>query len=150
MADRRPQVGRKENIRILMPRRDDEGMDGNRSYGFVVVPCVRRNFPQRRRLSVRGDATRRDAPRPDRIAPAHTCVYAIVPAHPRPPALPFRIRNRTFPRYLRQDITRSLLRRDGIFKWHAHWPSRRLTSRRIACARLVPSHPVPSRLAFSL
>lgn len=80
VADRRPQVGRKEDIRTLMPRRDDGGVNGDRSYGFVVVPCVRRNFPQRRRLSVRGDATRRDATRRDAPRTAshrHTCTYHV-------------------------------------------------------------------------
>ena len=43
-----------------MPRRDDGKVDEDRSYGFVVVPCVRRNFPQCRRLSVRDEATRQN------------------------------------------------------------------------------------------
>jgi len=126
-----------------MPRRDDGKVDEDRSYGFVVVPCVRRNFPQCRRLSVRDEATRqngtgRDGTRRDAgmrrvasrrdAAPAHRVAptYVHIPRTFTPLfrltlALPFRIRNRTFPRYLRRDITRSLLRRDGIFKWHAHW-----------------------------
>jgi len=92
-----------------MPRRDDGKVDEDRSYGFVVVPCVRRNFPQCRRLSVRDEATRqkrdgtgwdetgrRDAtrrvasrrgpraPRRTDICAHTTYVYAIVPSHPRP------------------------------------------------------------------
>lgn len=116
----------------LMPRRDSGGRGwrerktdsrgGDRrvtvSRSFRAWDVISRSVVVR--PSVPGDASRQSA---HRVAPARrTCthtVYAIVPARSFPPITISRIRNRTFSRFLRWDITRSLLGRDGISKWHA-------------------------------
>lgn len=129
VADRRPQVDRKEDIAgpwclggIAEGGRRGEEEDrqsGRRqeSYGFAVVPCVRRNFPQRR-AAVHPSVRRRVAT-PRTGVRTCTCRLRHCSAAHSFSFLPSRMRNRTFSRFLRRDITRSLLGRDGISKWHA-------------------------------